>query len=81
MTPEQRLDRLERIARLVCEESMRSSRASRKQLKDLKFYVDALRKYDAAKMGSEERPEDLEMKESLLKARQILNLAREELKH
>ncbi len=60
MTLEQKYDQWERIARLVYEESMRSSRASRKQLKDLKFYVDALRKYDAAKMASEERPEDQE---------------------
>jgi hypothetical protein len=81
MTLEQKYDRWERIARLVDEDAIRSSRASRKQMKELKFYVDALRKYDAAKMASEERPEDLELKESFLKAGQILNRAREELRH
>ncbi len=70
-----------RIARLVYEEAIRTSRASRKQLKELKFYMDALSKYEAAKIASEERPEDTETKESLLKARLILNRARQELKH
>ena len=77
---EQRLDRLERIARLLYEEATCASRASRKQTKKLKSYVDALREHEAAKIASE-RPEDLETKESLLKAILILNRARQELKH
>jgi hypothetical protein len=81
MTPEQRLDRLERIARLLYEEATRASRASRKQTKKLKSYIDAQREHEAAKIASEERPEDSETKESLLKAILILNRARQELKH
>lgn len=81
MTPEQKYDRWERIARLVYEEATRAARSSRKQMKELKFYIDALREYDAAKLASEERPEDSDTKESLLKASQILNRAREALRH
>lgn len=81
MTLEQKYDQRERIARLVYEEAIRASRASRKQMKELKFYMDAQRKYEAAKMASEERPEDSDTKEGLLKARLILNRARQELKH
>lgn len=50
-------------------------------MKEPKFYMDAQRKYEAAKMASEERPEDSDTKEGLLKARLILNRARQELKH
>ncbi len=80
MTLEQKYDRWERIARLVNDEAIRAARASRKRTKELKSYVDALREYDAAKMASEERPEDLDSKESLVEARQILDRAREALK-
>ncbi len=80
MTPEQKYDRWERIARLMFDESTRALRASRKRTKELKFYLDALRKYDAAKMAREERPEDSDTKEILDEARQILNRAREALR-
>jgi len=86
MTLEQKYDQWERIARLVYEDAIRATQASRKQTKKLKFYLDALTKYEAAKyeaakMASEERPEDSDTKEGLLKAGLILNRAREELRH
>lgn len=81
MTLEQKYDQWERIARLLYEDATRTSRASRKQAKVLKSYVDALTKYEAAKIASEERPEDSGTDESLLKAREFLNRARQELKH
>jgi len=81
MTLEQKYDRWERIARLVYEDAIRTSRASRKQTKKLKFYVDAVREYEAAKMASEERPEDSDTKEGLLKAGLVLDRTRQELRH
>ncbi|MGI9166498.1 MAG: hypothetical protein ACR2G5_08945 [Pyrinomonadaceae bacterium] len=85
MTLEQKYDQWERIARPVYEDAIRATQASRKQTKKLKFYLDALTKYEAAKYEaakwSEERPEDSETKEGLLKAGLILNRAREELRH
>lgn len=80
MTLEEKYDRWERIARLVYEDATRTSRASRKQAKELKAYVDALREYDAAKMASEEAPEDSDTKERLVVARQVLDRAREALR-
>jgi hypothetical protein len=80
MTLEQKYDRWERIARLIYDEATRSARASRKRTKELKSYVDALRQYDAAKTASEELPEDLDTKESLVEAKQILDRAREALR-
>ncbi len=80
MTLEQKYDRWERIARLVYEDATRAARASRKRTKELKFYLEALRNYDAAKMASEERPEDSDTRESLVEARQILNRARDSLR-
>ncbi len=80
MTPEQRYDRWERIARLCYEAAVRSSRELRPQTKNLKLYADALTKCEAAKREQEELPGDSERKEKLLKARQILEDAREELR-
>ena len=80
MTLEEQYDRWERFAKLWSARSIRERRDARKQTEKLKFYVDALRKYDAANLALEERPEDSDTKESLLSARQILDQAREELK-
>jgi hypothetical protein len=80
MTLEQKYDRWERIARLVNDDAICAARESRKRTKELKSYVDALREYDAAKTASEERPKDLDTKESLVEAKQILDRAREALR-
>ena len=80
MTPEQRYDRWERIARLCYKAAVRSNRESRQQTKKLKLYVDAQRQGEAAKRAVEELPEDSDRKERLLKATQILEQAREELR-
>ena len=80
MTPEQRLDRWERIVRLCYEAAVREGRESRQQTKKLKLYLDADRQWYAAKRAVEELPEDLERKEKLLNATQILDHAREELR-
>jgi nanoRNase/pAp phosphatase (c-di-AMP/oligoRNAs hydrolase) len=79
MTPEQRLDRLERLARLLYEAILRDSRESRKQTAKLKDYWAALEEHDAAKLAAAERPEDSERSETLRRATEILNQAREEL--
>jgi hypothetical protein len=80
MTPEQKYDRLERIARLMYEGALRSSRESRKQRVRLESYVAALREYDVAKQAVAAGPEDSEAIESLSRASQALNKAREELR-
>jgi hypothetical protein len=81
MTPEQRYDRLERIARLMYEDALRASRESRKQTDLLSSYVDAQREYELAKLAIAVKPEDSETTETLRKAREVLDRAREELKH
>ncbi len=81
MTLEEEYDRWERFAKLWSARSIRESRDARKQTEKLKLYVDAVKKYDAAKLALEERPEDSDTNESLLSARQILDQAREELKY
>ena len=53
---------------------------SRQQTNKLKLYLDALDRSYAAKRAVEERPEDSDRKERLLKATQILDQAREELR-
>ena len=80
MTPEQRLDRLERIARLLYEAVVRDSRETRKQTAKLRAYWAALSEHDAAKLAAAERPEDRETSETLRRATQSLDQAREELK-
>jgi hypothetical protein len=81
MTPEQRYDRWERIARLLYEAAMRSTRESRKQTKKLGVYMNAQRDYEAAAFALEERPGDSDTNKNLLRARKMLDRAREELKH
>jgi hypothetical protein len=80
MTPEQRLDRLERIARLMSEGALRSLRQTRKETSKLRDYWAALSEHDAAKLAAAERPEDLETSETLRRAAEKLDHAREELK-
>ncbi|HYJ85496.1 MAG TPA: hypothetical protein VEW46_05555 [Pyrinomonadaceae bacterium] len=80
MTPEQRLDRLERMARLLYEATVRDSRESRKRRAQLEGYWTALSEHDAAKLAAAERPEDLETSETLRRATEGLDRAREELK-
>jgi hypothetical protein len=81
LTPEQRYDRWERIARLLYEAAMRSTRESRKQTKKLGLYLDAQRDYEAAALALQERPEDSDTNKNLLRARRMLDRAREELRH
>ena len=80
MTPAQ-YDRLERLARLLCEATARDLRTSRQQTKKLKRWVTAQHECYAAEKAVEELPEDLGRKELLAKARQLLDQAREDLKH
>jgi Na+/phosphate symporter len=81
MTLEEAYDRWERIARLVCENAKRSAKRSREQTKQLKAYVDAVREYNVATVAMEERPEDVNAKETLVEAREALNRARETLRN
>lgn len=80
ITLEQRYDRWERIARRCCEAAVRESRESRQQTKKLRLYVDAEREWYAALHALEELPANSERKEGLLRATQILDQAREELR-
>ena len=79
MTPEQRYDRLERIARLMYEDALRCSGKSRQQTPFLSSYVAARRDYELAKVAIQ-TPEDLETNETLRKAREALDAAREKLR-
>ena len=80
MTPEQRLDRLERIARLMSEGALRSLRQTRKETSKLRAYWVALSEHDAAKLAAAERPEDRETTDTLRRATETVDQAREELK-
>ncbi len=80
MTPAQ-YDRLERLARLLCEATARDARKSREQTKKLKRWVAAQKECDVAEEAVKERPEDSDRKEILVRARQLLDQAREDLKH
>ena len=80
MTPEQRLDRWERLVRHCYEAAAQEAIESRQQTNKLKLYLDALDRSYAAKRAVKELPEDSDRKERLLKATQILDQAREELR-
>jgi hypothetical protein len=80
MTPAQ-YDRLERIARLLCEATAQDLSKSREQTKKLKRWVAAQKECDAAEQALKDMPEDSEKKEILLRARQLLDEARSDLKH
>ena len=80
MTPEQ-YDRLERLARLLCEAAGRDLRKSRQQTKKLKIYVAAQQAWDVAEQAVEELPEDPGRRERLVRAREVLDQARQDLKH
>jgi len=80
MTPAQ-YDRLERMARLLYEAAVRDSRKSRQQTRKLKLYVEARNQCDAAEEAAAELPEDPARKERLLRARQLLEQSRSDLKH
>lgn len=81
MTLDEAYDRWERIARLMCETAKRSAKRSREQTKHLKDYVDAVAEYYVATDAMKERPEDLNTKETLVKAKEVLNQAREALRN
>lgn len=80
MTPEQKYDRWERIARMLYEAAKRSTLESRKQTKRLASYLNAQRDYEAAATTASERPGDLVSNRNLLKAKRVLDQAREELR-
>ena len=80
MTPDQKMDRVERMARLLYEAVVRDSREFRKKSAKLKVYYAALDEHDAAKLAAAEKPEDLETSETLRRATESLDQAREELK-
>ncbi|MCM3869419.1 MAG: hypothetical protein ND895_01810 [Pyrinomonadaceae bacterium] len=65
----------------MCENSKRSAKKSREQTQRLKAYVDAVTQYDSATAAMEERPEDLNTREALVAAKDVLNRAREELRN
>jgi hypothetical protein len=74
-------DRLERMARLLCEALERDVRKGRQQTKKLKRWVAAGKECEAAEEAMQESPDDSEKKETLLRARQLLEQARSDLKH
>ena len=78
MTFDETFERWERIERLVCENAKRSAKRSREQTKQLKAYVDAVTEYDAA---TADHQEDLNTKETLVEAKEVLNRAREALRN
>ncbi len=80
MTLDEAFERWERIDRLMCENAKRSAKRSREQTQRLKAYVDAVGQYDLATTAMEARPEDLNTKETLVAAKDVLNRAREELR-
>jgi hypothetical protein len=80
ITLEQRYDRWERIACRCYEASVREIRESRQQTKKLKLSVDAQTEWYAALHSLEELPANSERKERLLRARQVLDQARQEVK-
>jgi len=79
MTPEQRYDRLERVARLMCEAALRSSRECRKQTAQLGCYVEARKEYEVARLAVAAKSDDSVSSETLHRAREILNEARDAL--
>jgi hypothetical protein len=81
MTLDEAYDRWERIERLMCENAKRSAKRSREQTKRLKAYVGAVRQYNLATAAMEERPKDLNTKETLVAAKDVLNRAREALRN
>ena len=80
MTSEQTLDRWERLARLLCERPLHPRRESRKQSARLGDYVAALGEYDAARQALDQKPDDSETNETVNRARESLDQARDELK-
>ena len=80
MTLEQKYDRLERIARLLYEGSLRASRESRKQTVDLGHYVEARKEYEVATQAVAASPADLQAIETLQRAAEALEKAREKLR-
>jgi ubiquinone biosynthesis protein UbiJ len=80
MTPAQ-YDRLERLTRLLGEACAQDVRKSRQQTKKLKRWVAARQECDAAEQAAEELPEDIGRRERLLRAREVLDQARQDLKH
>ena len=80
MVSDQKLDQLERLARLLCERPLYPKSELRKQSARLGDYVNALQKYDAAKLVAEESPNDWEANHNMAQARETLDLVREELK-
>jgi len=79
-TLEQRYDRWERLARRCYEAAVRESRESRQQTKKLKLYLDAQTEWYDALHAVEDAPANSELKERLLRARQVLDQARDEVK-
>ena len=75
------LDRLERTARLLYEALGRDLRKGRQQTKKLKRWVAAGKECEAAEKALQESPDDSEKKETLRRARQLLDQARSDLKH
>jgi len=80
ITLEKKFDRWERILRRCYEADVRASRESRQQIKKLKLYLAAQTEWYDAFRSLEELPSDSERKERLLRARQTLDQAREELR-
>ena len=80
MTPEQRYDRWERIAQLLYKDATRSSRESRKQTAKLKFYLDADRRYDAARRALAADRNNSEKIDAANLAKQTLDQAREDIR-
>ena len=81
MTLDEAYDRWERIASLMSENAKRSARRSREQTKRLKDYVESVREHNVATAAMEERPEDLNTKETFVEAKEVLNRAREALRN
>ena len=80
MTLEEKYDRWEHFAKLLYQDSLRASRESRRQTATLRFYVEAEREYEVAKLAAAAKPEDLEATETLRRAMEILDGARQELR-
>jgi hypothetical protein len=80
VTQDEQLDRLERSLRLFLKRPVRDRREASITATKLGAYVTALGQYDAARRALEQKPDNLATNETLSRARESLDQAREELK-
>ncbi len=75
MTQDEQLDRLERSLQLFLKRPVRDRREARITAAKLGAYVTALQEYDIAKQALTAQPDDLDRKEAVRRAGEVLNRA------